>query len=464
MRFRYIILLNIILLLSSCKVGKNYQRPDLDLPDSFRHSSSIEMGKDTIILPPHDFFRNTTLLALLDTAFVKNSNLLIAVKNIESAESVLRVAKLNFFPEINAQINGNYTKASRNSTAGQAGGNRETKDYNLSAALTWDADVWGKIRRGKEEALASYLQTQEVRKSVQTKLVLDVAKGYYNLLMLDEQLDIAVKSKKLSDSTLFIVQKQYIVGDANSLALKQIEAQLEQNKVLISQIEQSINVQENALNLLCGNYAGSIVRMMDTKGEFHEIPTDGYPVSTLVARPDIKAAEYALKAANAKVGITQAAMYPALNISLTGGLNSLTTSNWFSIPASLFGTVAGGITQPIFNKGRLKANYDQAKIEREKGVITFRQKVLEGYSEVSDAIKNRQEIGKQYIFALERENALEEGVKSANILFRAGAITYLDVITVQTNYLQARLQTSQLYTNKALSNVELYYALGGGWQ
>ena len=157
-------------------------------------------------------------------------------------------------------------------------------------------------------------------------------------------------------------------------------------------------------------------------------------------------------------------MYPAISISAEAGLNSLTSSSWFSIPASLFGTLAGGITQPIFNKGRLKAQYEQAKIEREKEVIRFRQAVLDGYAQVSNALKNKEEIEKQFIFAISREKALEEGIVSTQLLFRAGTVTYLDIITVQSAYLQSSLQKVQLYTDKALADIELYYTLGGGWQ
>ncbi|MEA4916352.1 TolC family protein [Proteiniphilum sp.] len=464
MKLKYVIYIFLTGVFFSCSIGKNYQRPNLDLPGTFRNNALVEMEKDTVIHPPHGFFRNIGLLALLDTAFLRNSDLLVAVKNIESAAWSLKAAKLDFFPEINARLNGTYNRASENSAIGQTGQELSSEDYNLSAALTWDVDIWGKIRRGKEEAVSNYLQTSEARKAVQTKLVFDIAQGYYNLLMLDEQLDIAVRSRELTDSTLFIVRLQYEVNDANLLGIKQIEAQLQQNNLLISQIEQSIFAQENALSLLCGNYAGHIERSWDKEDEFHKIPPEGYPASVLIARPDIRAAELALRAANARVGIAQASMFPALNISLTGGLNSLTTSDWFSTPASLFGTVAGGLVQPVFNRGRLKANYEQAKIEREKAVVNFRQKVLEGYSQVSDALQNRMENENQYTFALKREEALEEGVRSANIMFKAGVANYLDVISVQSNYLQARLETTRLYTNKALSNVEVYYSLGGGWE
>ncbi len=463
LKYTYIVFVS--LLLTSCMASRKYVRPDLNIPEQYKNvKDSIIHTQYTLVHQPHCFFKNKSLLLLLDRAFLKNSDLGLAVQNIALAEKTLNMVKLNYLPELNAQINGNYTKVSENSLAGQAGGQRETKDFNLSAGLSWEIDIWGRIKNEKKEALVNYLKTEEVRKAVQTKLVADIAKGYYNLLMLDEQLNIANKSRELTDSTLRIMKIQYQVGDANVLGVKQVEAQLEGNKMLVSQIEQSISLQENALSVLCGNYASSVSRKLEDKGEFDSMSSEGYPTSLLSARPDIKAVELSLQAANARVGIHQAAMYPNINISLSGGLNSLTSSNWFSVPSSLFGTVAGGVTQPIFNRRKLRTQYEQALIEREKEVITFRQAVLEGYAQVSDALKNKEEIEKQFIFALNKEKVLKDNISAIRILFTTGAANYLDIITVQSAYLEARLQTARLSMEKVVANVELYVALGGGWQ
>ena len=465
MKIKYYILFTLmfLFLLTSCRIGKDYQRPALNMPNAYKGNMGIVNQEDTIIYPVKEFFKNPELISLLDTALVKNNNLLFAVKNIDIASSILSTTKLNYLPDLTAQINGSYTKQSKNSTGGQVGGSRETKDYNLSIGMTWDIDIWGKIKREKEEALANYLQSHEARKAIQTRLVADVAKGYYNLLMLDEQHKIATESKELSESTLKVVKLQYEVGEASVIGVQQIDAQLEQNKVLLSQIENSISIQENALSLLCGDYAKTIKRTR-IANEFQHIPVGGYPVALLANRPDVRVAEFSLKAANARVGVALAAMYPSLTINPSGGLNSMKESNWFSIPASLFGTVAGGITQPIFNRGRLKANYKQMQLERDKSVITFRQSVLEAYAQVSDVMRNKQELEKQYISALKRENIMKESIKATNLLFSVGEVNYLEVINVQSNFLQASLQSSQISTEQMQANIELYYALGGGWQ
>lgn len=448
-KYSYIV---IGLVITSCITSRTYQRLELLMPKSFmREKKNLTEVNEPNMHKPSSFFKNKMLLELLDSAFVKNSDLLIAMQNIAYAEKSLSMVKLNFLPDISAKISKTY-------------GSADNKDLTVSASLDWEIDIWGKLRNERKEVLANYLKTQEFRKIVQTKLVSDIAKGYYNLLILDEQLKIANKSTELIDSTLSIMKIQYKVGDVNAMGIQQIEAQSLGNKILISQIKQSINNQESALNILCGNYAAKIKRKLEDSEEFYYTPKEGYPITLLSTRPDIIAAELSLQAANSRVGIQQASLYPSINISLSGGVNSLITSSWFSMPASLFGTAVGGLTQPIFNRKRLRTQYEQAIIEREKEVVKFRQSVLEAYMQVFNALKNKDEIEKQFTFAYKKERALKDNIKTIQILFNNGVVNYLDVISVQSSYLDARLQTVKLSMEKVIVNIELYHALGGGWQ
>lgn len=459
--------LPVLLAVTSCRVGRDYARPELNIPRQFR--ADVKIDTTMSVLPDvKDFFKNPTLQALIDTAIVQNNELKIAIKNIESAQTVLRKVRLNYLPDLNTQITGNHNISSANSLAGigneQFIGSRSVEDFSASLGLSWEIDIWGRIRREKEEALASLLQTQEVKRAVQTQLVADVANGYYNLLMLDRQLEIARQSWQLSDSTLAITNAQYRVGEANGLAIKQAKAQLELTRQLVPQIEQSIAIQENALSLLCGSYAQKIARQPWESDEFSDVSKAAYAVSLLSTRPDVHAAELGLQVANARVGISQASMYPALTITATGGLNSFKASNWFSIPGALFGTVAGGLTQPVFQRRKLRTQYEQAQIEREKAVISFRQSVLQGYAQVSDALIMNQKLDEQSGAAENRQEVLREGIDAARILFRTGMVNYLEIITAENSYLQTRLNVAQLSREKAGAIIELYRALGGGWK
>ncbi len=451
----------------SCQVGKNYQRPETRLPETFRNETTA----DTLLksLPDlQEFFANETLRQLIDTAFAYNNDLRLAVKNIESAQATLRQVKLNYLPTINANLQASRNRTARNSFAGLGNeafiGTLSVNDFSLNLGLNWEVDIWGRVKQQKIDALAGLLQNQEYRRGVQTRLVADVANGYYNLLMLDEQLKIAIHSKELSDSTVFVTQAQYRVGEATNLAIQQAKAQLEETKQLIPQIEQSIIQQENALSLLCGQYARGIVRRAEAGDAFRLNVRGGYPVSLLAARPDIHSAELMLRQQFARVGIAQIAMYPQLTITAQTGLTSFQASNWFSIPGSFFWNFLGGLTQPIFQRRQLQTQLELANIEKDKALISFQQALLTGYTEVSTALAATQKLDEQITSALARRQALEEGIGSTQLLFKNGMANYLEIISAQSNYLQSRLSVTQLERQKAAATIELYRALGGGWR
>jgi NodT family efflux transporter outer membrane factor (OMF) lipoprotein len=461
------ILFFLLLTLASCRVSREQARPDVKLPAQYRS----EQPADSVLatLPGvQDFFTNGALQTLIDTALVYNNDLRIAVKNVETAQTVLKQVRLNYLPDLNAQIQASRNRTARNSLAGVGNeaflGTLTLNDFNASLGLNWEINLWGRVQKQKEQALATLLQSQEIRRGIQTRLVADVASGYYNLLMLDEQLHIAQDSRRLADSTVMITNAQFNVGEATLLAIQQAKAQLEATQQLIPQIEQSLTQQENALSLLCGQYARSIARQAQPGEAFTVNPKGGYAVSLLAARPDIHAAEYALRAANAQVGLAQIAMYPRLTITAQSGLTSFQVANWVSVPGSFFWNIAGGLVQPVFQRLQLKTQYEQAMLERDRVALTFQQAVLVGYTEVSNALVANQKIDEQMQAALRRRQALEEGIGSTQLLFRNGMANYLEIISAQSNYLQSRLAVTQLQREKAVATIDLYRALGGGWR
>lgn len=457
-------ILLMMLLLGSCSVTKDYAKPALALPTQFDTAGTG--GNNTIILDRKDFFRNEKLVRLIDDAIEKNSEVKLAMQNIESAGSIFKKIKLNYLPELNAQINANRNTASKNSLAGisaqQFTSSTTTQDFTASLGLTWEIDIWGKIKRQKEAALADYLQSQAVKKAVQTKLVADVANGYYNLLMLDNQLFVAKRNIELGENTLKILSIQFKYGDANALGIQQATAQIEQVKILQSQIEQDIAQQEIALSILCGNYPSAIDRQEKINNELNAASMN-YGVEVLANRPDVFASELSLKSASARLGVAQASLYPTISLSAQSGLNSLKVSDWFAVPASLFSTFAGGITQPIFNRGTLKLQKKQAKIDYEKAVINFRQSVLVAYGEVSNILIKESKLIGQAEHSKLREQALQEGIETSKKLFKNGIVNYLEVISVENNYLQASLLSAQLKREQIANKIELYRAVGGGW-
>jgi outer membrane protein, multidrug efflux system len=463
----YLAILTLIMV-ASCKVSKDIPATQLPLPVSYRGA----VNADTTSIADiqwKSFFTDTHLQQLIDSAISNNYDMQVALKNIEAAQLVVKQSKLGYFPEANLQVGASINRPSDNSLNGlslsQFLGKSYVEDYSASAVLSWEADIWGKIKNQKARALAEYLQTAEVKKAIQTNLVADVAKGYFNLLMLDAQLAIANKNSLLSDSTLRIIKLQYNAGQVTALAVQQAEAQRLVAVQLIPLLQQEIALQENALSILTAVTPASIERSTEIKNiSFAQNISAGVPSTLISNRPDVKTNELALTVANANTGIAKAAMYPSLTITAAGGINAFKASNWFNIPASLFGTVAGGITQPLFQRKQLKTQYELSKVEREKTVIQFRQSVLNAVGEVSDALVKNEKLKEQEAVAATRVNTLQQAISNADLLFKNGMATYLEVITAQSNTLQGELDLAVLKKDQLNAVVELYRALGGGWK
>ena len=300
---------------------------------------------------------------------------------------------------------------------------------------------------------------------MQTRLVADISQGYYNLLMLDRQLDIANNNLALNDSILRMTALLKNAGEVTSLAVQQADAQRQATALLIPQLKQSIALQENALTLLTGQLPGKISREgMPTKAIPEGNFSAGLPAAILSRRPDVRAAEYALVASNAEVGIAKAQMYPAINIIAGGGVESFLFNNWFNIPGSLFGLGAGAIVQPLLNRRRLKTAYETAKLQREQQVIEFKQSVLVAVTEVENALVRIDRLKEQHAIAVSRADTLQNAVGNARLLFKSAMANYLEVITAQGNALQAQLELVAVEREQLDAGIELYRSLGAGWQ
>ncbi|WP_432710391.1 TolC family protein [Pedobacter sp.] len=462
--FYFLFLLSAVAL--GCKVSKDVALPTNAIPAAYRTSVPNE-SISIAALPVHEFIREPDIQELIDTALIRNYDLQVALKNIEAAEQLFKQSRLGNIPVLNMQITASSNRPSDNSLNGLSSsqflGTKHIEDYNAGLGLSWEADIWGKIKNQQKSALGAYLQTTEARKALQTRIVANVAQGFYQLLMMDAQMEVAKRNLELNDSTLRIIKMQFDVGQVTSLAIQQAEAQQLVAAQLIPRLEQAIAIQENALSILTGKVPAAVVRQSTLKKIRTpiELPT-GIPAALVSTRPDVKSAELALTIANAEVGISKANLYPNLTITASGGLNALKTSTWFNVPASLFGVVAGGITQPIFQRRQLKTQYELAKIDRDRVVIEFRQTVLNATGEVSDELVRIQKLKQQYDISLQRMNTLQQAVKNANLLFKNGLATYLEVITAQSNSLQSELELAEIKTNQLIAAVALYRALGGG--
>lgn len=454
----------------SCKTDKLVSNKHLapNLPEQYRDQGQVSLENNIGSIPWRDFFKDPVLQSLIDSAIQHNLDMQLALKNIESSQLSLKQAKANYLPAAQLQVRGNSTNPSNNSMNGlslaQFLKQNHVEDYTASIGLSWEADLWGKIKNQNAAALASYLQTEEAKKVIQTQLIAQVAQGYYQLLMLYQLRDIAQQNLQLSDTTLRIVKQQYEVGDITLLALEQVDAQRLSAAALIPDFEQQIHLQENAIQILSGKLPAEIKTQEQLVNvRFPEGLATGIPADLLSHRPDVKQAELAVTASQAYQKSAKARMYPSLVISAEAGVNAFKTSNWFNLPASLFGAITGSITQPIFQRRELKTQYELTRIEQEKNVMIFKQKVISAAGEVSDALVSIQKLKEKQQITLDRTTRLKEATKHANLLFETGMATYLEVITAQSNILQSELELAQVKKAELSAVVDLYRSLGGGW-
>lgn len=457
-----------LILISSCKVGKEYQRPAIELPKQF---NAIPFADTNSIadIEWKNFFTNGELQILIDKGLKYNHDLLIAMNRIEIAQQRVKQSKLIQLPEINFQATASINRPSDNSlngiSIGSFLGKKYVENYQSIFTVSWEADVWGKLRTRKEATLAGYLETYEASKAVQTQLVANIAHGFYNLLMLDKQLEITKRNLVLNDSFVNATRLLKDAGVVNSLAVQQAESQRQSTALLIPQLEQNVSIQENALQILTGQLPGAMARNASLiEISVPENYPTGLPAAILSRRPDVRSSEMALMVANAQVGITKANMYPTLNITAGTGFESFKASNWFNIPNSIFGLAAGTIAQPIFRRRELKTEFEVAKLQREEAVIQFRQSVLNAVGEVSDALVQLDKLKQQQEIAVGQVDTLQHAIFNARLLFKSDLANYLEVLTAQANALEAELNLASIQRQQLSAMVELYRSLGGGWK
>lgn len=453
------------LYLSSCAVGKKYSRPELEVPEQYRQR--INVTGDTVLLPWKTFFQDPKLVQLIDQAMQKNKDVAVAVLNLDQVELSYKQAKLGLIPSLDLAIGASRSFPSKNSLNGslneQFTGERYLDNFDATLSLSWEADIWGKVKMQKAAAKANYFRQKENLAALKTRIVAQVAQSYNNLITLDEQLKVAQKNAALSDSTLRMIKLQFRSAQVNSLAVNQAEAQKKTAELLVPLTKQNIEVQENALSILCGNFPDNIKRA-ESRVELIKtrlFPT-GVPANLLSRRPDVKAAEFAVISANANSGLSKAAMYPALSLTPSVGMNAFKFTNWFDLPGSLTKNFAANLAQPILRKKELRTAYEIAKIEQQKAVETFRLSVMTAVGEVSDALVKSKYADERSKLVNEKRAALEKASRDATLLFKSGMTTYLEVIVAQNNSLQNELEQTEINRDQFNAVIDLYRSLGGG--
>lgn len=459
----------LICLLDNTLAQNKYQPTELKPPDAFRGGDSTMPTDQNSIgdLKWFEVFKDPELQNLVRTAMVQNYDLRVAVARINAARANLGLARSDQFPQFEATADVTSFRTSSNgqlpSAPGQAGGSRSVGSVLLNL-LTFELDVWGRLRQQTKAARAQLRASEEDRKAVTTIVVGDVASGYFSLLELDSELAIARRTLATRQESLQLIRVRQQGGVATQLDVYQAEQLVYQAAKTIPDTERLIGQTENQISLLVGKNPGAIKRGVPL-GQQEQLPSvpPGLPSSLLSRRPDIRAAEENLVAQRALVSAAKKAYFP--RISLTGllGFQSDQLSSLFSGPSRAWSFVPQ-ISQPIFTAGRLKSNVKLAKADQELAVAQYQQTIQNAFREVSDALieyRKVREIRTQQELLVD---TLRERSRLAYLRYEGGVDTLLNALDADRDLFDSELDLAQTKRNELLSIVQLYKALGGGWQ
>lgn len=453
----------LLLAFAGCALGPDYRRPATPLPESFRGASAP--GTNSIAdLPWWVLFRDPVLIQLVGQAMTNNYDLKRIVAQVEQARQQITVARSPLFPQLGYQ---GILGRGQNSVAGvpsPSGGQTLTTPMALGN-LSWELDVWGQIRRMTEAARAQYLATQEGQRNLRLIITCDVASAYLELLTLDAQLAILRNATNAYSGTLKIFQDRLAGGVASRLETDRAEAALEKAAASVPECERLIVAAENAINLLLGRPPGPIPRGTLPVGEQTavgpEVPA-GLTSDLLRRRPDIAIAEQGLIAANAMVGANKAQFFPTISLTAALGQGS-TALDAFTAGSSRVWSAAAGLTGPIFQGGRIRAQYRASKAAFEAAVAQYDQSILTALREVSNALTARQ----KYIEVRRHEEkavaALESAVTISTERYLTGKASYFEVLEAQQQLFPTQSDLAQARFAEANAVVDLYRSLGGGW-
>ncbi|MWB94215.1 efflux transporter outer membrane subunit [Flavobacterium sp. GA093] len=462
---KYILVLITAAFLSACSVTKKYERPDTISTDKLYRDQASADSTTIATMPWQSVFKDDKLNALVQKGLDQNLNLKNAIENIVQARATLQQKKLAYYPTLNIDANATHNKQSEAGLNFPAGININTltTTYKLGLSSSWEIDVWGKLSSSKRAALASYLATDAAKQAIQTQLIADIANNYFQLLSFDKQLEITeatLASRIKNVETIKLLKEGAVVTGA---AVVQSEANQHAAEVLIPDLKRSIRETENVLNILMGQAPGPIERGKLGDQNIPENIALGVPSQLLNNRPDVRQAEFNFRTAFETTNMAKTYFYPSLTLTASTGFSNLELKDFFV--NSVFYSIIGGLTQPIFNQGLNKARLTTAQSQQLQAMNNFQQTLLVAGQEVSNSLYSFQ-------MAVEKEDsrakqiaALEKAVDfTQQLLEYSSATNYTDVLTSQQNLLSAQLSGINDELQKLQALVDLYRALGGGWK
>ncbi|TXH22905.1 MAG: TolC family protein [Chitinophagaceae bacterium] len=465
-KLKYIYVIGAMVSLQSCFVAKPYTRPNLiEIQDQFYRSN--ELNKDSLStanLSWKELFKDEKLQNYIQKALDNNIDIRIALQNINSAQAYLKQGKSAYFPSINAGVNYSFANPSLNGAQGKSLNDRQNiNQYEWSTNLSWEADIWGKLKSNERAINASYLQSISVHQAIKSQLVAAIASSYYQLLAFDEQKRITEKTIQNREQSNHTIRLLKDAGNVTEVAVKQTEAQLLSAKSLLLDIENNIKLLENSFCILLGENLQEINRGKLGEQLLSSQLNTGVPIQLLSNRPDVMAAEYGLINAFELTNVARSNFYPSLKISASGGVQSLNFESLFNANA-LFASLIGSLTQPLLNGRQIKTQYEVRKAQQEIALLNYKKSILNSSKEVADALYTYQTNDKKAILKKLEFEAYEKATSYSEELLTNGFANYLEVLTARESALNAQLNVVNATFGKMNAIVQLYKSLGGGWR
>ncbi|MBF03330.1 MAG: hypothetical protein CMP76_08545 [Flavobacterium sp.] len=453
-----ILLLASVFLLQSCFVAKNYEAPKITTDKLYRTELSID-STSIAMLSWKELFSDALLQGYINEGLENNLDMQIALQNITASEAMMKQGKAGYFPTLTANATWTHQETSENSQFGRLFSSID--QYELSGKLSWEADIWGKIRSNKRASFAQYLQSQAAKQAIQTQLVANIASLYYQLLATDAQIQVVTQTIENRNTSVEVIQALKKSGSVNEVAVQQTEAQKYATEIILKDLEYNRKVLENSFNQLLGKAPGTVSRSTFEEQQIEADVSVGLPAYLLSKRPDVVAAELNFRNTFELTNVARSYFYPSLTVNATGGLQALELKDWFNTK-SIFANIITGLTQPIFNQRQNKTRLEVAKANQQKAYLQYEKALLVAGKEVSDALASYQNETDKLSIREKQLEALNNAATYSDELLQYGLVTYLEVLTAKDNALNTEINYIDNKYKQMNAVISLYKALGGG--
>jgi len=447
----------LLMLLTSCAVGPDYVRPDISAPDSFRTAEAEKEAKSVANLPWWELLKDEELQNLVRIALKENKDLHQAVASVEEFQARLGVTRTDFIPQVSATANAPFGRLNPIDITGQS----TSSNYYVQGNLSWELDIWGRVRRANEAARADLLAREENRRAVVLELVSSTAQAYFNLRQLDMQLDIARRTLESWEESVGIAQARLRQGVISKLDADQFEAERAGAAARAAELDRQVVQKENELSVLLGRNPGVISRgrLLTEQVMPPEVPA-GLPSELLQRRPDILQSEQELAAATARIGVAKAERFPKITLTGLLGVASPQLSN---LGEGDFGSAGFGLATPLLNAQTLGFQQRVAEAQARQALARYEKTIIVAFREVEDALVAVRTAREQSEAQEAQVGALQSALRLADLRYRGGISNYLEVLTAKRNLFDAELSLTATRRFTLVSVVQLYKALGGGW-